>query len=135
MAREPKYGATLNGWERLLASMEANPEDFKTLEDHRAKLKSMLDTARQASAQQAAMDAAKQEATRNLQSLLVEGRKLATFLRGGVKQRYGDRSEKLVEFGLAPFRAKAKAKSDQKPPEQKPPATPPPTPTPHPTTA
>lgn len=130
MAREPRYGATLNGWERLLASMEANPEDFKTLEDYRAKLKSMLDTARQTSAQQAAMDAAKQEATKSLQALLTEGRKLATFLRGGVKQRYGDRSEKLVEFGLAPLRPKTKAKADPKPP-----ATPPPSPTPHPTTA
>lgn len=130
MAREPKYGATLNGWERLLASMEANPEDFKTLEDYRVKLKSMLDTARQASAQQAAMDAAKQEATQSLQSLLTEGRKLATFLRGGVKQRYGDRSEKLVEFGLSPLRTKTKAKADPKPS-----VTPPPAPTPHPTTA
>ncbi|HEY3567091.1 MAG TPA: hypothetical protein VGP73_04085 [Thermoanaerobaculia bacterium] len=130
MSKEPKYGATLNGWERLLASMEANPEDFKTLEDYRAKLKSMLDTARQASAQQAAMDAAKQEATKSLQALLTEGRKLATFLRGGVKQRYGDRSEKLVEFGLTPLRPKTKAKADPKPP-----ATPPPSPTPHPTTA
>ena len=74
------------------------------------------------------LDATKQDAKR-LQWLLAEGRKLATFLRGGVKQRYGDRSEKLVEFGLAPFRAKAKAKT-----EQKPPVTPPP-PTPHPTTA
>ena len=130
MSREPKYGATLNGWERLLASMEANPEDFKAFEDYRAKLKSMLDTAREASAHQAAMAATKQEATKNLQALLVEGRKLANFLRNGVKQRYGNRSEKLVEFGLAPFRGKTKAKSDQKPP-----ATPPPSPTPHPTTA
>jgi len=69
------------------------------------------------------------EATKNLQAVLVEGRKLATFLRGGVKQRYGDRSEKLVEFGLAPFPQKAKATV-----EPKPPVTPPP-PTPHPTTA
>jgi hypothetical protein len=129
MAREPKYGVTLNGWERLLASMEANPEDFKTLETYRAQLKSMLDTAREASAHQAAMDAAKQEATKSLQTLLVEGRKLATFLRGGVKQRYGDRSEKLVEFGLAPARPKTRTESKQKPP-----ATPPP-PTPSPTTA
>ena|SRR5205823_15052924 len=110
--------------------MEANPEDFKTLESYRAQLKAKLDTAREASAHQAAMDAAKQEATKNLQALLVEGRKLATFLRGGVKQRYGDRSEKLVEFGLAPLRPKAKAKADPKPP-----VTPPPSPTPHPTTA
>jgi hypothetical protein len=130
MAREPKYGATLNGWERLLTSMEANPDDFKAFEDYRAKLKSMLDTARETSAQQAAMAATKQEASKNLQALLVEGRKLANFLRNGVKQHYGNRSEKLVEFGLAPLRAKAKAKADQKPP-----ATPPPSPTPHPTTA
>jgi hypothetical protein len=107
--------------------MEANPEDFKTLEAYRAKLKSMLDTARESSAHQTAMDAPKQEATKSLQALLVEGRKLAAFLRGGVKQRYGDRSEKLVEFGLSPVRPKAKAKADQKPP-----ATPP---TPSPTTA
>lgn len=58
-------------------------------------------------------------------------RLFATFLRGGVKQRYSDRSEKLVELGLAPFRAKTKAKAA----DPKPPATPPPSPTPHPTTA
>jgi hypothetical protein len=129
MAKEPKYGATLNGWEHLLASMEANAGDFPQLETYRVQLKTKLEAARAASAQQAAMDATKQEATKSLQALLVEGRKLATFLRGGVKQRYGDRSEKLVEFGLAPLRPKTKAKADQKPP-----VTPPP-PTPHPTTA
>jgi hypothetical protein len=129
MAREPKYGATLNGWEHLLTSMETNADDFKALEPYRAELKSKLDAARAASAQQAAMEATKQEATKSLRQMLVEGRKLATFLRGGVKQRYGDKSEKLVEFGLAPLRPKAKASGGQKPP-----ATPPP-PTPHPTTA
>jgi hypothetical protein len=131
MAKEPKYGATLNGWERLLTSMEANPEDFKALETYRTQLKSMLDTARETSAQQAAMAATKQEASKNLQALLVEGRKLASFLRNGVKQRYGNRAEKLVEFGLAPLRAKAKAPAAA---VQKPPATPPPPVTPHPTT-
>ena len=129
MAREPKYGTTLNGWERLLTSMEANAQDFPQLETYRTQLRSMLETARTAAAQQAAMDAAKQDATKRLQSLLTEGRKLATFLRGGVKQRYGDKSEKLVEFNLAPARPRA-AKSTG---EQKPPAAPPPTP--HPATA
>jgi hypothetical protein len=121
----------LNGWEHLLASMEANAQDFPQLETYRAQLKTMLDNARAASAQQAAMDATKQEATKNLQAMLVQGRKLATFLRGGVKQRYGDKSEKLVEFGLAPVRPKAKATGEQKPPATPPPVTPP---TPHPPT-
>jgi hypothetical protein len=121
MPKEPKYGATLNGWERLLASMEANAQDFPQLDTYRAQLKTKLDAARAASAQQAAIEATKQKATKSLQAMLVEGRKLATFLRGGVKQRYGDKSEKLVEFGLRPVRPKAKA--DQKPPVPPPPPT------------
>jgi hypothetical protein len=133
MAKEPKYGVTLNGWEHLLASMETNAQDFPQLDTYRAQLKAKLDAARAASAQQAAMDATKQEATKNLQTLLVEGRKLATFLRGGVKQRYGDKSEKLVEFGLRPVRPKAKAAGDQKQPGKTPPPSQ--TPTPHPTSA
>jgi hypothetical protein len=51
-----------------------------------------------------------------------EGRKLATYLRVGVKQNYGNRSEKLVEFGLRPLRTRRK--SSATPP---PPATPTPT--------
>ena len=45
MAREPKYGVTLNGWERLLASCEANAKDFPQLETYRALLLTMLLTA------------------------------------------------------------------------------------------
>ncbi len=129
MAREPKYGTTLNGWQRLLTSMEANPQDFQQLEAYRVQLQAMLDAARQAAKEQTAMAAAKQDATQRLNDLLVEGRKLVTFLRGGVKQRYGDRSEKLVEFDLTPARPKAKPSTDA----AKSPA-PPPTPS-NPTTA
>src|SRR4051794_41923591 len=112
MSREPKYGATLNGWERLLTSMEANAEDFKTLETYRAQLKSMLDTAREASTHQAAMDATKQAANKNLQALLVEDRKMATFLRNCVKQHCGKRSGNLDEYRLDPFRMEAHVQSD-----------------------
>ncbi|HEX4494506.1 MAG TPA: hypothetical protein VIE43_02465 [Thermoanaerobaculia bacterium] len=119
MAREPKYGVTLNGWERLLASLEANAADFPQLDTYRDQLKTMLDNARDASAHQTAMLAAKQEETRRLQGVLVDGRKLATFLRNGVRQRYGNRAEKLVEFDLAPLRTKGRAPEPTKPPEVK----------------
>jgi hypothetical protein len=125
MARELKYGVTLNGWERLLASMEANAQDFPQFEAYRAQLKTMLESAREASTQQAALQATKQEATKRLQGMLMEGRKLATFLRTGVRQRYGNRAEKLVEFDLAPLRPKPRTPDAPKPPapEVKPPAT------------
>jgi hypothetical protein len=129
MAKEPKYGTTLNGWQRLLTSMEANAQDFTQLEAYRTQMQSMLDAARQAAKEQTAMAAAKQDATQRLNDFLVEGRKLATFLRGGVKQRYGDKSEKLVEFDLAPARPKAKTPEPAKPP------APVPSPSTHPATA
>jgi hypothetical protein len=121
MAKEPKYGTTLNGWQRLLTSMEANVQDFPQLEAYRTQLQTMLDAAQQAAKEQTAMAAAKQDATQRLNYLLVEGRKLATFLRGGVKQRYGDKSEKLVEFDLAPARPKAKTPKPAKSPAPVPP--------------
>jgi hypothetical protein len=129
MAKEPKYGTTLNGWQRLLTSMEANAQDFSQLEAYRTQMQTMLDAARLAAKEQTAMAAAKQDATQRLNDLLVEGRKLATFLRGGVKQRYGDKSEKLVEFDLAPARPKAKTPEPAKPPAPVPP------PSTHPATA
>jgi hypothetical protein len=127
-ARELKYGVTLNGWERLLASLEANAQDFPQLETYRAQLKALLEAARETSAQQTAMAATKQEATKRLQGALVDGRKLANFLRNGVRQHYGNRAEKLVEFDLKPLRNRVKTTAQ--PPTVKPPTTPPPTPTP-----
>jgi hypothetical protein len=124
MAREPQYGVTINGWERLLASLEANSKDFPQLETYRAQLAAMLQTAREAASQQAAMAASKQEASQRLQSMLVEGRKMATFLRNGVRRQYGDKSEKLVEFGLKPFRSRPRVVAQV----AKPPASPPPAP-------
>lgn len=123
MAREPQYGVTINSWERLLASLEANAQDFPQLEVYRAQLASMLQTVREAASQQAAMAASKQEASQRLQAMLVDGRKMATFLRLAVKRQYGDKSEKLVEFGLQPFRGRPRLT-----PEAQPPAPPSPAP-------
>jgi hypothetical protein len=133
MAREPKYGVTLNGWERLLASMEANAQEFPQFETYRAQLKTMLETAREISAQQTAMAASKQDATKRLQGMLVDGRKLANFLRNGVRQHFGNRSEKLVEFDLSPLRTRVR-KTAQVPVVKPPTPTPPPTVTPPSTT-
>jgi hypothetical protein len=123
MARDPKYGVTLNGWDGLLDAMEVNGPDFPQFDSHRQQLAAMRDQAREAFAQQSALAASKQEATRRLQTLLAEGSKLANFLRSAVRQRYGNRSEKLTEFGLQPLRSRPRTAA--KPPQVQPPATPP----------
>jgi len=130
MAREPKYGVAFNGWERLLASLEANKEAFPQLDAYRTQLAAMLTQAREASAEQTAMAAGKQQATQRIQTLLVDGRKLATVLRTVVRQHFGNRSEKLAEFDLQPLRARTRtvtagAGAGTKPPTVGPtPATP-----------
>ncbi|HEX7186126.1 MAG TPA: hypothetical protein VF756_30145 [Thermoanaerobaculia bacterium] len=106
MAREPKYGLTFNGWERLDKKLETYMADFPHLEAPRLRLREMIALGAELVAQQALHTAGKQEATQRLQELLAEGRKLVTFLRTGVKQHYGNRSEKLAEFDLQPFRGR-----------------------------
>jgi hypothetical protein len=55
---------------------------------------------------QAALAASKQEASQKLASLLTDSLRLATVLRFELKQTYGPTSEKLVEFGIQPFRGR-----------------------------
>ncbi len=129
MAREPKYGVTLNGWDRLLAALEANAAEFPQLDAYREELKAKIAAAQAASTQQAALAASKQDVTKQLQGVLADGRKLATLLRGGVRHRFGNRAEKLVEFDLQPLRTRVrqpKATPEVKPPSVTPPSTTPP---------
>jgi hypothetical protein len=113
MAREPKYGITINGWERLLAAFMANAADFPQLEPYREELEEMLEDVKEAATEQAALTAQKQEASKRVRSLLKAGRKVATFLRLGARRRYGDSSEKLVEFGLKPFRGRPRPQEEE----------------------
>ena len=122
MAKEMKYGATLNSWETLLARLEANSGDFPQLETYRLQLAEMLTRARQTTVEQAAMAASKQDASKRLKAALGDGRKLATFLRNAVRRQYGDRAEKLVEFNLQPFRGRPRKPRETEVEPPKPPA-------------
>jgi hypothetical protein len=53
---------------------------------------------------------------------LEKGRKLATFLRTGIKQRYGNRSDKLAEFGVQPLRPRRQSVPTAPPPGPEAPA-------------
>ena len=108
MARD-RNGIAQSTWQHLSTSLAANSKDLPHLDGHRTRLAEVLTQAEDLTAQQAALRASKQEASKKLAQLMGEGRKLATFLRVGVKQHYGNRAEKLVEFGLQPLRTRHKA--------------------------
>ena len=104
------YDASFAEWRRLLKPLANNIGEIPHLEGHRTKLESVLTRVDEIVAQQGALAAAKQEASRQLKELVVEGRKIATFVKAGIREHYGRRGEKLTEYGVQPFRGFKPAK-------------------------
>ena len=123
MAQDPRtYAVSREGWLRLLPALIAHAEDMPYLEAPRLRLEAIAAEAGDLLTQQAALSASKQDVSKRLQALIAEGRQLAAFLRTGVKQRYGTRSEKLAAFHLQPFRGR-KIKSSEEEINKTPPAS------------
>lgn len=104
MAEERLYMNAVNGWEQMATAVTTNKEEVGHLEVSVPKLRERSQRARRLYARYAAMRAAKQEVWRELQQVLGEGDSVMRYLKEGVKAHYGKRSEKLVEFGVQPFR-------------------------------
>jgi hypothetical protein len=114
MARARVFLSTaVSGWERFLTALAANLNDFTHVEEHRGQLQLLLERARVLTVEHDLHTAAKQDAARQLADILGEGSKLATFLRNAVKVRYGNRSDKLVEFGVQPLRRRRRTSGPQ----------------------
>ena len=129
MAKIPEYLNTLNGWVKLLAALVAHAAELPYLAEPASRLANLLQQANGLSTEYSALTGTKQDIGRRLQQALREGDALAAFLRSGARERFGNRSELLVEFGMQPFRSRLRS---VKPP---PPVTPDPeTPAPPPAT-
>jgi hypothetical protein len=108
-------------------ALTANSVELSHLEVPRQLVVSVMTEMKDLTAQQASLTAAKQEISKRLGTLNEEGKKLLTFVDVGVRQHYGNRSEKLVEFGQKPFRSQPRIRlvgEDGKPLAKRPPAPP-----------
>lgn len=112
MPKSKSYAETVNGWEGLLAALEANSGDLPQLDLPRQRLQTILDQIRAFTVEQAALAASRQQATERVYTLLFQGRKLATVLRATVREHYGNRSPKVTEFGLQPLRTRTRRADD-----------------------
>jgi hypothetical protein len=106
--KETTYAGMLGDLQRLVKSLTANSADLPHLETSRVKLENLLAQAQEITKQQAAAAAVKQEASEQLQKMVVEGTRLGNALRAMLKEHYGVRAQKLAEFGMQPFRGRAK---------------------------
>jgi len=101
--RYPLIQQKMEGRSKALA---ANIEETPHLKKPLAKLDAFLAQLKELTAEQARLTAARQEVSKRIAEIMDEAKRLMTFVDLGVKNHYGNRSEKLVEYGLQPFRSK-----------------------------
>ena len=116
MANEWLYMNTVNGWERVDAAVTARAEEAPELEVNLPALRYKSQRVRFLFARQSSLMAAKQEVTRELNQLILEGNALVDFIKTGARAHYGKDSEVLVEFGIQPFRGKSRKAKQPAPP-------------------
>ncbi len=105
-------------WQQRLLALEANGNDLGHLESGRVKLQGVESRAQLAFRSQSAATAAKQEASKEVEILIGEGRLVMAFLNAGLRDHYGKDSEKLAEFNIPPFRGRRKPVAPPPPPPE-----------------
>lgn len=101
----PTYAVTQKKIDLRNTALTANSAELPMLELPRVRLEAMNAELKDLTAQQASLTAGKQEVSKRIADLVQAARKLLTFVDVVVKQHYGNRAEKLVEFGVQPFRS------------------------------
>lgn len=101
-----RYAVVHQKLELKIKALAANIEEIRHLKEPLARLEEMLTLLKELTAEQARLTASRQEVSKRIEDLTDKAQKLMTFLDVGVKEHYGNRSEKLVAYGLQPFRSK-----------------------------
>jgi hypothetical protein len=91
-------------------ALAAKGAELPQLDIPRQKVEAVLTELKSLTAQQASLTAAKQDITKRIQELNTDGLRLLTFVDAGIRQHYGNRSEKLLEFDQKPFRSQPRVR-------------------------
>lgn len=113
MPRE-RYDVTLSTHRLLEDGLTHSAAEHPHLEGHRLRLAELTARADVLVTRRNALESEKRFTTRELQDVLGEVRRVGSFLRAGLRQQHGTRSERLVEFGMQPRRRRARARSKPK---------------------
>ena len=118
MPKKNSYADHLKEWEDTVASVAANASDLPQLEGARVQLEQMLVELRELLKQQAVHTANKQQVSKRLRQLTADGKKKSAMMRAVLKDHYGNTNEKLVEFGVQPFRVRRRKSAEEPNPEE-----------------
>lgn len=98
---------TLGDWKVLTETVTPETRQGRAYLEHaHAKLEGFLAEVLRLTAERDDHQAKKQEATRRINEIVDEGRRLANSLRQALKEELGPESEELVRYGIQPFRGR-----------------------------
>ena len=106
MARVPLYMHKVAGWEVTATGLTANQDQLQHLEGHRVQLQESTVQFKELSTHFNALTTSKQDVNKEMRKLFSQVEALMIYLRAAVRQHYGKDSEKLIEFGLQPYRGR-----------------------------
>ena len=109
--KQTRYSDFVTSGEHLATTLEANSAELPHLEPPRLKFRGILEQLRSLNVQHDLHTANKQQVAKQQRTLLADGKKLATFLRTGLKEHFGNRSDKLLEFGIPTFRRRKRGET------------------------
>jgi hypothetical protein len=113
-------------WERMLTAAAEQAENLGDAQATVDKLQGYLEEARTVFALQERATADRQEASKRIVTILRAGERAATLLRFLLKDRLGYDNERLVQFGMRPFRGVRRLLKPKEPTQPSPePSTPP----------
>ena len=109
MSTVKRYMNTANGWGQVSTAVKAHAAELEHLVVLCPKLDGLIDRALTLNNEQSALMARKQETTKELLEVVRAGNALVDLLRTGAREHFGGSNEKLVEFGVRPFRGRSRA--------------------------
>ncbi len=124
MSAAQAFALEMDDWEALRLAVHDNASNLPDVQRAQVAFEDIMVKVQEMRARQNSLTAARQETTQLLKKLLVDGRELASRLRLVVKSNLGPKSERLVQFRIAPLRKRPRKAKDGVPATTPPPVAP-----------
>jgi len=121
MPNKTSYADLVRELERLLQAFNDNQGVMAPATPQRNTLEIALNDLKDMKSRQDSFAAQRQEATQQVEALMLRAREEARRLRGMAKGLLGTKNERLVQFQVAPIRSRPRLKPDPLPPPPPPP--------------
>ena len=119
MPQNASFADTIVDADQLIAATAANADQLPSVAKHRDPLVEAVAVVRELRVRQQTLRADKQKVTQDLKAAVRRVKDLMLHLRTAVRFDIGPRSEKLVEFNMAPLRQRPRKAKPAEPTEEK----------------